>query len=686
MSTAGFIKGAKIKLDGKEFTLTRQIAPGVWQLEATATGELRQVTQESMLDGFIDGTMEFVLSDDGKPGAAAAFRKENAIRQFELLPEALREQAKVRRAIVTAIIAEFGERWQVGQIAEKLRQLWIEKKQPLPAPHPTTVWRWTRRYLSSGKDIRSLVVCRHRCGNRTPRFPADLMEIVLNAVDKIYLTTERETYQTTLDHAISEVTRANRLRPASDQLSLPTITLVKAVVRAIPEFDRYAARYGRPAAERRFRAVLGKNIVNAPLEGVEIDHTRIDAFVVDDETYLPLGRPWFTICLDKRTRFILGFSLSFDPPSHTTVARALKHAMLPKGDISKVYTTVENAWAAYGIMDGIVVDNGPEFHSESLEAACFSLGIDIQYCPRKQPWFKGAVERVQGTLNRGIAHGLPGTTFSNILDKADYDAAKKATVTLKTLREIIHIWIIDYYHQRPHKGLGDTPAHAWKIETAGMDIRLPANPRELDAVLGKIASRRLTLKGIEINNLFYNSREAADILRQQGTELDVTVRYSEDDLGHIHILIPGANEYLLVPAVDLEYAKGLTLWQHRVCKRFAAKELAGRTDVVALAEAKRRIRDLVEQDFFRKGKRTRVKSQRFLAGGEDTVPARDDAPSTPPSVAKAAPALGAPTASSATGQASATPAASSSPQDRPSFTPIQVQRLPALGDQNQPEA
>lgn len=123
------------------------------------------------------------------------------------------------------------------------------------------------------------------------------------------------------------------------------------------------------------------------MERVEIDHTRLDIFVVDEETMLPLGRPWLTLCVDVHTRCILGFDLSFDPPSHASVARCLKHAILPKGNLKALYPNVRGTWDMFGIMETLVCDNGPEFHCESLEVGCLTLGINIQYCPRKKPWF-----------------------------------------------------------------------------------------------------------------------------------------------------------------------------------------------------------------------------------------------------------------------------------------------------------
>lgn len=52
----------------------------------------------------------------------------------------------------------------------------------------------------------------------------------------------------------------------------------------VPEFDRYAARYGRTAATKRYRSVVGSHSTSAPLERAEIDHTLLDMMVIDDDT------------------------------------------------------------------------------------------------------------------------------------------------------------------------------------------------------------------------------------------------------------------------------------------------------------------------------------------------------------------------------------------------------------------
>lgn len=631
MGRAKFMKGTEGILNGHKVIFIRQIGSGLWQLEDQSTGELTRKSQTDLLDAYLGGTFKFVEKYSGTPSACKAKGKENAIKQFNRLPDKIQNRAKNRRVYINALLTELGPTPSKALAEAVIKKTWLSIKWPDKPPHPVTVWRWTKRFLPAGNDIRSVVDRYHLSGNHVTRLPEKLHEILLGSIDVVYLTEERKTIQDTLDYSITEVRRENLLRISAQQLPMPKLRQIKRLIEAIPAYDRYAARHGRLAAERHFRSALKKPVTSFPLERAEIDHTRLDLFVVDEETMLPLGRPWLTLCLDVHTRGILGIDLSFDPPSHLTVARCLRHAMLPKGDLQARFPSITGQWEMFGIMETLVCDNGAEFHGDSLEIACLNLGINIQYCPRKQPWFKGSVERTLGTVNRGVAHGVPGTTFSNILEKADYDAAHKATVTLSTLREIIHLWIVDYYHQRPHKSIGDTPAHAWQTEVVGMDIPLPSDPEELKAILGKIDTRELTHKGIEINSLFYNSAEAGLITRRQGTDLTVTVRYQEDDLGSIHILAPDTNTYVEVPAIDQDYAAGLTLWQHRVCRRYAKRHLKGRTDTVALAEAKRRIIELIEDDFGRKRRKTRARSGRFTQNTQ-SAPSKIPTETPPPAV------------------------------------------------------
>lgn len=90
--------------------------------------------------------------------------------------------------------------------------------------------------------------------------------------------------------------------------------------------------------------------------------------------------------------------------------------------------------------------------------------------------------------------------------------------------------------------------------------------------------------------------------------------FDPGNLSHINVLDPQKGTYFLVPAVDQAYAKGLSLWQNRVIRRYSRLELKGRTDLVALAEAKAAIRALVDRDLNRKSIHSRKRHARFTEG------------------------------------------------------------------------
>lgn len=602
MGRAAFEQGQWIELNEKKFLLLRKVDSDIWQAEEIRSKRIYEFSDEKLRNEYAKGNLRFISfhnneSNDKTPSA----------RPYREIQTKLMELAKIRRSYVKSIIDIPSSKNIIQPIIKKL---WEKLKCPSNPPGASSVLRWKKIYLASGEDINSLVDRVQNRGNSTPRYPEQVNDYVDQAIERIYLTRERKTVQDTLDHAKWLVAQENKLRPRNDHLPLPTRKLVQRKINAMSAYDRTLARYGSNYAAKKFRSVLHSKVVELPLQRAEIDHTLLDIFVIDDKSNLPLGRPWITVCIDNYTRSILGFHISFDPPSYLNVARCLKHSFLPKTDLSRISQDLTNSWDAHGVMQELVVDNGMEFHSESLEALCFSLGIEIHYSPRKTPWYKGKIERFLGTLNRGVSHGTPGTTFSNIFDKDDYDPAKHAVLHLNKLTEIITIWIVDVYHQKPHRALHEAPAALWKSSISLEQIMLPEDPSHLDAILGRVEKRVLTHKGIELDSLFYNSAELTELRMQKGDKLNVEIRIDDSNLGSIIVLSPDKHRIFVVPAVNKSYADGLTRWQHKVCKKFSQQYLNSQTSN-SWIEAKNKISEIIESEMILKKTRTYKKAARF---------------------------------------------------------------------------
>nr|PZN81119.1 MAG: integrase [Pseudomonadota bacterium] len=630
MGVFAFQKETVFTLDGRTYKLLRKVEPDIWQAEELRTGRIHEFSDEGLRDLYAKGKLKASIAGTSPQSSS---RKP----PINVSPEEW-ERAKVRRAYVHAILDLPNTR---AVIMPVIRETWLKLLKPPKRPSASSVIRWKENYLRAGKDIHALIERHHQKGNTKSRYPQEVERLTLQAIETVYLTEERKPLEAALDEAKALVDKENELRPKGMQLPRPTRRLLKRLVDTIPAFERYAARYGRDAAINRFRAVLRRRFKGLPLEVAEIDHTPCDVLVLDDRTFLPLGRPWLTVCLDVGTRCVLGIYISFEPPSYFTVARCLKHAILPK-NIQAEYPQIQNKWEAHGVMSTLLVDNGREFHSQSLENAAYSLGIELQYAPRKKPWFKPHVERFLGTCNREVAHGLPGTTFSNILEKDEYDPVKQAVLRFSAFREILFTWVCDVYHQRSHRGLGKlSPAQVWKESITPDQILLPDDPARLDAILGRSERRRLSHKGIELDGLFYNSPELLKLRRRLGSTLDVEVRVDDADLGRIIVLAPDTGEPITVESLDKDYAQGLSRYQHKVCKRYAAREF-NCSGPEAWLRAKARIAQIIESEYSLKKRTTRKRVARYL--GESALPSQSSSTTGPAVTAalQAPPESGAP--------------------------------------------
>lgn len=167
------------------------------------------------------------------------------------------------------------------------------------------------------------------------------------------------------------------------------------------------ARHGNKASNDQFRPVLADNEAEYALQIVQIDHTQVDVIVVDEYQRKPIGRPWLTLMIDIASRMIPGFYLSLEAPSATSVAMAVRHAVLPK-DAWLASCDLPGAWPVSGLPDKLHMDNAKEFHSRALMRGCTEHGIEPVYRPVRTPHFGGHIERLIGTT-MGAVHLLPGT-------------------------------------------------------------------------------------------------------------------------------------------------------------------------------------------------------------------------------------------------------------------------------------
>lgn len=608
----------EVTLDGEPYLIERQCKDGIWVLRHQRTERPLEKTSADIFDAYEAGTLVFrgrtlgSITSPLRSGPASKIRLQKDVRKADT------RAAKGRLVYVRAVK---GLPATQGSYEEAIEGVWRSLGLSAKKPAWITVYRWARAFTEAGDAPVALLDSHEEKGNRKPRHPRELLDICEESLESVYLTLERPSVQHTVDIAKAKTRAVNALAPKTLQLEMPTRRLIQRMIDGVPAYDRHAARFGRESARVKFRSVLQHRLTEAPLQRAEMDHTRIDLFAIDDVHGLPLGRPWLTILIDDYTRCVLGFCLSFEPPSCATVAKCLRNAFMPKTGLRAEFPDLKHDWIAFGVVSELVMDGGVEFHSKELENACFELNIEQHFSPRKTPWFKGKVERLQGTANRGIAVQTPGKTFGSIVEREDYDPKKHAVVTMSAIRHIIVKWIVDVYHQKPHSALGVAPAQMWASSIQTDNIPLMPDPLRFDAILGGTESRVLSHKGIEFAGLLYNSPDLTALRQHLGARLQVDVRIDRSDLGSVIVLHPERGTPYRVPCLRQDYAAGLTEWQHNVCKRYARDIRKSNPTVDDWLDALIEISDIVCNEM-KLGKRkgvTRERIARWSEGKQGTV-------------------------------------------------------------------
>jgi putative transposase len=630
-----FSKGARFRWHNDVYEVW-QIQPGQnIQLVNLASGSISTVTEKQLLEALFAGSLTFaVIQQSDADGlkttrefptlADCSLRQQLTARYRYWVIEPLVKMSQAERtrpivreriAYVQTLLAENICPVPLGEGADKIR---TEVSVP-------TLYRWLRTYDESGNDIRSLIPNWHKRGRNDYLHP-EVDRIVTTVINELYLQREQRTVNDVYLEVLLRVEEANANR-SEDMLETPGRITIHDRIQQLNAKETMQVKHGQRAARRALTQYDTMKQPDHPLVRIEIDHTPVDIILIDAEDELPLGRPTLTSVLDIATRYPLGYYLGFEPPSYLAVCEALAHAFKPKGDVRAKYST-DHEWIAYGLPRTLVVDNGREFKGHNLEDACLSLGIMLQFTPKMTPHFKGSIERLFRTQNTGLFHTLEGTTFSNIFTRGDYRSLELAKLTLHDIDSGLHIFLLDFYAEQFHAGLQGIPARRWEqFLTDGFQPRLPANVADIDILLGAVLHRKLFHYGIEIDHVRYNHNDLSSLRDQLKRGEKVKIKYHPGDISQVHIYNPFDQSYICAPAVNQEYAQGLSRWKHQLIRTFLKAERE-RVDQQGLAWAKRKMREIMAEAKERKRGSTRKQEARWQTSGRSAqnIPASVPAP------------------------------------------------------------
>ncbi|TBW32919.1 transposase [Siculibacillus lacustris] len=415
---------------------------------------------------------------------------------------------------------------------------------------------------------------------------------------------------TRLDDAKKAILAEN---PQADvtNLNAPHAKTFATYCKAVNRFARDSFRVGRRWAELRYRTYQQTIRPSRVLQEVEIDHGLLDIIVIGYGG-IYLGRPYLTSVIDRASGMIIGRYLGFEAASTASVVAALLDAMSPK-DLTRFKALGEAyQWPCYGTPECLIVDNGREFVGPSLQMSCEALGISLITMPPAYPHMKGGVERAFKTFNDDILHSLPGTTYSNSIERKLYESGNPArpnlpAVTLEELDGLLLHWIVAVHSRRPTEALGSVPGTArtrisvWNEKVKAYPIAPPPPADQIMAFLGEVEKRTIQNIGIQWSHIHYDGpglaalRSHADhrLGGEKGGGTEYVCVRNPLDLGSIYVVNPhrqhgGVGERIEVVASPRyrEYATGLHRHVHNVTVTRARELYGNEPDVEALMRVK----------------------------------------------------------------------------------------------------
>ena len=471
--------------------------------------------------------------------------------------------------------------------------------------HFTTLYRWQERYKSTG-TILGLISNKVGAKKGNTRLNNEIEILIKRIIDNYYLTIQKPSIQSVVDKVLAECKRMNIIAPHSNT--------IRNRIESITEYEKLKKQGNRGIARTKYEPAPNKFEADYPLQLIEIDHTPCDIILVDDEHRLPIGRPWITVAIDIYSRMIVGYYLSMNAPSVTSVGMCVSNTILPKDTLLAKFDVNSN-WNVWGFPETIHVDNGADFRAEAVKKAGLAHGINIEFRPVGRANFGGHIERVIGTLMHEI-HNLPGTTFSNIKQRGEYDSDANASMTFFEFEKWLVTFITKIYHKRVHNSLSLTPEQQWEEGLFGDEnsigfIQKPSSNSTIILDFLPIYERTIQKNGVNIDGLNYYDHVLRAKINQteNGKKKQFIFKRDPRDISYVWFYEESTKEYFKIPVAN-QNMPSMTAWEFDSIKTNLKNKGLKRVNQDAILEAREELHNQIQLSV-KNSKKARRDSQRL---------------------------------------------------------------------------
>lgn len=557
------------------------ITLSIWQIsELNRQGRIRPLSGGGAAARNLPGAAATVTDDQRKAAhRRMAYLDACYVRMIELR---VRTLTRSQRAAVILEVAE-------------------EINDPKP-PCVNSVYNWHRRDKNGGRFDRLLNFVRQgNSGNYGPREGSEVVRAMQEAVHlAIQAGGQWGMVQSILmalaqpDGDFHHIRELLLNEDGSCRLSDRTI---QRKLHDLNEYERDFLESGRDYAETKHMIRLRQTRPEAPLEIVDVDHAVMNIVGIDPELAIAYGRPHILTFRDRCSGVVVGFSISFQPPSYESFFEGLQHMLFEKqGD---PLSGAEYPWWGRPLKLG--TDNAKHLVGLNLKESLKELGIQtVAYRPARG-WEKGAEEHLFHILDRAVANRLPGATGHSIAERMKYDEELQKAMpkmTLPQIRGFLTYYLAYIHHLKPTQGLGElasfhgVPAEIWREGIKRAPEPPLIDPEIFVRVAGQFAEISLNpKKGFVWDDITYVSPELLFLATQRGSKgRKFKARRSPWNLGTAWIQDPYAKteRWLEVPAApaDQKYANGLRYYEHKWIKKYLREKMKKAVNSANLLQAK----------------------------------------------------------------------------------------------------
>ncbi|NKL74262.1 DDE-type integrase/transposase/recombinase [Rhizobium leguminosarum bv. viciae] len=558
------------------------------------------------------------LTPDGR---ARVYRSKGFIDRYDNLIQstAVRITAKMLQALLKKWNAELNEEArEKQQTAEEEQPKRDKKKTDRPrshkrttysvfekAPSVETFFEQYNRYYYFDKNLVALARKPNKPGctrNRQHHSPESLAFAIAWA-DRHYVA-DRSKKKTLYEEYVGAVA-------SNPLLTKVTYDAFDGMIMSGATYDRVFARYGAAKARKMFRPLRHGTDVTRVGELVAFDDHECDlavwlrVFGVWDhltpymKKVAETSRVWITVGVDLATGYIVAIRMSKKRSSKMVVG-AIEMAISDKTHIAQM-CGARRPWFPFPI-DNFISDNGAEYTADEVTEILNACGIEPDRTPAEQPWLRGTCERTLRTLGALVTHGMPGRTFSNVVERGDYKSEENAALLAEEFYALLIRMTVDYHHLKisgPRKRSPHNAVAQYLSEMA------PGSRRIIDLhmrrhIFGIDQKHVIHPEGIIVWGIRYNSDDL-QMHRQHVGNKKVRIRIHEEDLRWISVQLRDRKWITVRNRFDFDGPVGLKEW------------ILARRDV--LADAKEEEKNDLEVQWAALAHRREIGDSAILAAG-----------------------------------------------------------------------